>query len=148
MFVAGGAQPRQPFVNQRHACLALMSPLPKPVDWVVSPPLAPEGPAIDADHLVRMTLGERELEREVLGLFVQQTVDLLARLEKLPRDGASLAHTLKGSARGVGAFAVAQAADDLEQRLRQGLQVTAEVAALRHAVDCALAAIAERLQTP
>jgi HPt (histidine-containing phosphotransfer) domain-containing protein len=125
-----------------------MSPLPQPAQWVVSPPLAPEGPAIDTDHLVRMTLGERELEREVLGLFVQQTDDLLARLETLPREGASIAHTLKGSARGIGAFAVAQAADDLEQRLRQGLPVTAEVAALQQAVGCALAAIAERLQTP
>jgi HPt (histidine-containing phosphotransfer) domain-containing protein len=127
---------------------APMSPLPKPADWVVSPPLAPDGPAIDTDHLVRMTLGERELEREVLQLFAQQATDLVARLERLPREGASLAHTLKGSARGIGAFAVAQAADDLEHRLRQGLTVTAEVAALQQAVGCALAAIAERLQQP
>lgn len=124
-----------------------MSPLAKPADWVVSPPLAPDGPAIDVEHLCRMTLGERELEHEVLALFAQQSTDLLARLEKLPREGASLAHTLKGSARGIGAFAVAQAADNLEQRLRQGLSVTAEVTALQQAVDCALAAIAERLQS-
>jgi HPt (histidine-containing phosphotransfer) domain-containing protein len=115
---------------------------------VVSPPLVPEGPAIDADHLSRMTLGERALEREVLTLFAQQSAELLARLEQLPGEGAALAHTLKGSARGVGAFAVAQAADSLEQRLRQGLPVTAEVAALQQAVGCALAAIAERLNTP
>jgi HPt (histidine-containing phosphotransfer) domain-containing protein len=123
-----------------------MSPLAKP-EWVVSPPLAPDAPAIDAEHLCRMTLGERELEREVLTLFAQQSTDLLARLEKLPREGASLAHTLKGSASGIGAFAVAQAAGNLEQRLRQGLSVTAEVTALQQAVDCALAAIAERLQS-
>ena len=125
-----------------------MSPLPDPVEWVVSPPLAPDGPAIDTDHLSRMTLGERDLEREVLGLFARQSADLLARLERLPREGAALAHTLKGSARGIGAFAVAQAADELEQRLRQGLPVTAEVVALQQSVDAALAAIAERLQTP
>jgi HPt (histidine-containing phosphotransfer) domain-containing protein len=124
-----------------------MSPLPKSADWVVSPPLAPEGPAIDINHLARMTLGERELEREVLTLFAQQSTDLLVRLEKLPREGASLAHTLKGSARGIGAFAVADAADRLEQNLRQGLPVTAEVAGLQQAVGSALAAIAERLQT-
>jgi HPt (histidine-containing phosphotransfer) domain-containing protein len=124
-----------------------MSSLPKSADWVVSPPLAPEGPAIDIDHLARMTLGERELEREVLTLFAQQAADLLVRLEKLPREGASLAHTLKGSARGIGAFAVADAADRLEQNLRQGLPVTAEVAGLQQAVDSVLAAIAERLQT-
>jgi HPt (histidine-containing phosphotransfer) domain-containing protein len=124
-----------------------MSPLAEPAEWVVSPPLAPDGPAIDVEHLSRMTLGERELEHEVLTLFAQQSTDLLARLEKLPREGASLAHTLKGSARGIGAFAVAQAADNLEHRLRQGLSVTAEVAALHQAVGCALAAIAERLQS-
>jgi HPt (histidine-containing phosphotransfer) domain-containing protein len=124
-----------------------MSPLAKPADWVESPPLAPEGPAIDLDHLQRMTLGEKELEREVLMLFAQQSTDLLARLEKLPREGASLAHTLKGSARGIGAFAVAEAADDLERRLRQGLPVTAEVLALAQAIVAAQAAIEERLQT-
>jgi HPt (histidine-containing phosphotransfer) domain-containing protein len=122
-----------------------MSPRPKSADWVVSPPLVPEGPALDLDHLARMTLGERELEREVLTLFAQQSMDLLARLEKLPREGASLAHTLKGSARGIGAFAVAEAADNLEQRLWQGLPVTAEVAALQQSVGAALAAITERL---
>jgi HPt (histidine-containing phosphotransfer) domain-containing protein len=122
-----------------------MTPRPKSADWVVSPPLAPDVPAIDLDHLARMTLGERELEREVLTLFAQQSTDLLARLEKLPREGASLAHTLKGSARAIGAFAVAETADNLEQRLRQGLPVTAEVTALQQAVEAALAAVAERL---
>lgn len=124
-----------------------MNPLPKSSGWVVSPPLAPEGPALDVDHLVRMTLGERDLEREVLAMFAQQSADLLNRLEKLPREGASLAHTLKGSARGIGAFAVADAADRLEQGLRQGVPVTTEVAALQQAVGCALAAIGERLGT-
>ena len=101
---------------------------------------------IDIEHLQRMTLGERELEREVLMLFVQQSTDLLARLEKLPREGASLAHTLKGSALGIGAFAVAEAAESLERRLRQGLPVTAEVTALAQAIHSAQAAISERLQ--
>lgn len=123
-----------------------MSPLAKRVDWMDSPPLVPEGPVLDLDHLERMTLGERELEREVLTLFVQQSTDLLARLGKLPREGASLAHTLKGSARAIGAFAVADAADELERRLRQGLPVTAEVAALAQAIGSAQAAIAERIQ--
>jgi HPt (histidine-containing phosphotransfer) domain-containing protein len=123
-----------------------MSPLAKPAVWVDSPPLAPEGPAIDLDHLKRMTLGERELEREVLVLFAQQSADLLARLTKLPREGASLAHTLKGSARAIGAFAVAEAADNLEQRLRRGLPITAEVAVLAQAIGSAREAIAERLQ--
>lgn len=123
-----------------------MSSLARFADWIESPPLAPEGPAIDLEHLQRMTLGERELEREVLTLFAQQATDLLARLEKLPREGASLAHTLKGSALGIGAFAVAEAAGNLERRLRQGLPAAAEVAALVQAIGSAQDAIEERLQ--
>jgi HPt (histidine-containing phosphotransfer) domain-containing protein len=116
-------------------------------DWVASPPLVPEGPAIDFAHLRRMTLGEPEVEREVLDLFRQQLVDLLGRLEKLPREGVSLAHTLKGSARGVGAFAVGDSADRLERALRAGLAVDGEVAILRHVVGDALTAIEEWLRT-
>lgn len=119
----------------------------KATDWVVSPPLVPEGPAIDFAHLERMTLGERDVELEVLALFRQQLVDLLGRLEKLPREGVSLAHTLKGSARGIGAFAVGDAADRLERGLRAGLAVDAEVASLRQLVGDALIAIDERLRT-
>lgn len=114
---------------------------------MVSPPLALDGPAIDADHLTRMTLGEPALEREVLVLFARQSAELFARLEKLPREGASLAHTLKGSALGIGAFALAQAAGEVEQRLRQGLPVAGEVAMLEQALSSALATITERLRT-
>jgi hypothetical protein len=69
--------------------------------------------AIDRDHLSRMTFGERGLQRELLELFDRQATILLARL----RDGAPaamLAHTLKGSATGIGAWDVARAASALE----------------------------------
>ena len=79
---------------------------------------APATPAgvIDRGHLARMTLGDRALEREVLQLFDRQADLLLARM----RDGAAsavktLAHTLKGSAAGIGASGVAQAAAAVEQ---------------------------------
>ena len=70
--------------------------------------------AIDREHLARMTFGERGLEREVLMLFDRQCGLLLARM----RDGeaavmAPLAHTLKGSASGIGAWGVARAAAGL-----------------------------------
>ena len=123
-----------------------MSTLPKPTDWMDSPPLVPEAPALDLDHLRRMTLGERELEREVLTLFARQAEELSLRLEKLPVEGASLAHTLKGSAQAIGAFAVADAAERLETRLRHRLTTTTEIAALRQAVGSVQTAIAERLQ--
>ena len=72
--------------------------------------------AIDLVHLARMTLGEQSLEREVLALFDRQADLLLARMRsaRLPWSRRS-AHTLKGSARGIGAFAVARAAEAVEQ---------------------------------
>jgi HPt (histidine-containing phosphotransfer) domain-containing protein len=71
---------------------------------------------IDDDHLGRMTLGDRSLEREVLEIFARQTTLMLRRLaEAEPGRAAAAAHTLKGSARGIGAWRVAQAAERLEQ---------------------------------
>jgi hypothetical protein len=86
------------------------------IDAVEAPPLVPAEQAIDLDHLARMTLGDRSLEREVLALFDRQSEMLLARM----RDGsaaavAAAAHTLKGSARGIGAWCVASAAEAVEQ---------------------------------
>lgn len=71
---------------------------------------------IDLVHLARQTLGDRGLEREVLELFVVQAKSVLARLVAV-RDEKSrmdLAHTIKGSARSVGAWRVAQAAEACE----------------------------------
>jgi HPt (histidine-containing phosphotransfer) domain-containing protein len=73
-------------------------------------------PAIDVEHLARMTLGERSLEREVLELFGRQAEILLPRIRRGdPALAAASAHTLKGSAVGIGAFGVAQAAEAVEQ---------------------------------
>ena len=78
-------------------------------------------PAIDADHLARMTLGDRDLERELLRLFHIQTRMLIERMRDGPESGvASCAHTLKGSARGIGAWRVAGAAEQVERRAGGG----------------------------
>jgi HPt (histidine-containing phosphotransfer) domain-containing protein len=70
---------------------------------------------IDGTHLERMTLGDRSLEREVLEIFARQTTLTLERIAgAAPEQAAAAAHTLKGSARGVGAWRVAQAAERLE----------------------------------
>jgi HPt (histidine-containing phosphotransfer) domain-containing protein len=72
--------------------------------------------AIDVEHLSRMTLGERSLEREVLALFNRQADMLLPRIRRGdPALAAASAHTLKGSAVGIGAFGVARAAEAVEQ---------------------------------
>lgn len=88
-----------------------------------------------------MTLGEAALEIEVLALFAAQSSDLVGRLAKIPADAAVLAHTLKGSARAIGAFRVADAALDLETAIRNGGDVAGAVVLLRHAVDEARTAI-------
>ncbi len=76
------------------------------------PAVADHDPPVDHAHLARYTFGNRALEIEVLTLFADQAPDYLAamrnaRSEKEWRDAA---HTLKGSARAVGAMRVAAAA--------------------------------------
>jgi HPt (histidine-containing phosphotransfer) domain-containing protein len=82
---------------------------------VLSPPLSPAERPIDLEHLSRMTMGERELEHEVLRLFDRQADMLLVKMQDAaPATVAAYAHTLKGSARGIGAWSVAQAAYGVE----------------------------------
>ena len=80
-----------------------------------APDEAPENAVLDRAHLARMTFGDRSLEREVLQLFDRQAELLLGRMGvSAPAAIATLAHTLKGSAAGVGAGRVARAAGAAE----------------------------------
>ncbi len=75
---------------------------------------------LDENHLGRMTLGDRRLEHEVLEIFARQNSLILKRIVSAePGLVAAAAHTLKGSARGVGAWRVARAAERLEQAATQ-----------------------------
>jgi HPt (histidine-containing phosphotransfer) domain-containing protein len=104
------------------------------------PPVLTDCP-VDLDHLARMTSGERGLEREVLQLFLTQTSRLVAALDSLPAEAATLSHTLKGSARAIGAFRVADSAAALEEAVLLGRDSSAELAAVHAAVAEAQAAI-------
>jgi HPt (histidine-containing phosphotransfer) domain-containing protein len=76
---------------------------------------APKNTVLDRGHLARMTFGDSGLEREVLQLFERQAELLMARMRgSEPAAIATLAHTLKGSATGIGAGRVARAAEDTE----------------------------------
>ncbi len=97
-----------------------MPPFPQRVQWMPSPPLAPDDGPIDMAHLARMTLGDERLTREVLTMFAAQALRLVGTLAALPPEAGALAHTLKGSARAIGAFAVADAAAALEAALTNG----------------------------
>ena len=88
-----------------------------------------------------MTLGDAGLEREVLAMFSAQSAHLIDAIAALPEDVRALAHTLKGSARAIGAFAVADAAAELEQVLASGVDPSERLAALGRAVSLARTAI-------
>jgi HPt (histidine-containing phosphotransfer) domain-containing protein len=111
------------------------------IDWMPSPPLAPDDGPIDIDHLARMTLGDASLEREVLAMFSGQAVSLFGALTGLPPEADALAHTLKGSARAIGAFGVAEAAECLEAVIRDGDDPSRALAQLDEAIAQARAAI-------
>jgi HPt (histidine-containing phosphotransfer) domain-containing protein len=111
------------------------------VAWMPSPPLAPDDGPIDIAHLKRMTLGDAGLEREVLAMFSAQAVGLLGTPADLPSDAGALAHKLQGSARGIGAFRVADAAESLESALQSGDDPAQPLAELNEAIAQVRAAI-------
>lgn len=113
-----------------------------------SPPLVPDPGPLDLDHLERMTLGDTTLEREVLALFAEQSRRLISTIVALPADVGALVHTLKGSARGIGAIAVAEAAARLEAAIRSGEGRPQALAKLEAAVADACRAIDEILAGP
>jgi len=78
-----------------------------------------EEPAIlDMAHLRRYTLDDVPLQREVLGLFKDQVKSTVIELQRSCEDPAAWAmsaHTLKGTARAVGAFHLGRAAEQAER---------------------------------
>jgi len=111
------------------------------IEWMPSPPLAPDHGPIDFEHLKRMTLGDARLEQEVLAMFSAQSARLLGTLAAMPSDVGALAHTLKGSARAIGAFAVADAAARLEAAIASGSDPSGLLAELGEVVALARATI-------
>jgi len=105
-------------------------------------------PAIDRAHLKRMTFGDRGLERELLELFDRQATILLARIcDSEAATFAALAHTLKGSAAGIGATGVAAAAAGAEAAAAAApAERAAAIARLSAAVERARPEITALLQ--
>jgi HPt (histidine-containing phosphotransfer) domain-containing protein len=116
------------------------------IDWMPSPPLVPDDGPIDLDHLQRMTLGDPGLRSEVLAMFSAQAARLMAALAALPADAGALAHTLKGSARAIGAFGIADVAGVLETAIQKGDDPSQALAELKDAVAQARIAIDDILR--
>lgn len=99
----------------------------------------PDDPMIDLEALERNTFGSKPLRDEVLGLFKQQSIELLSFLGEttIADQWKIAAHKLKGSALGIGAPAVAQLAAAAERvAFNDGPASREEVLApLRQAVE-------------
>lgn len=77
----------------------------------------PGADPVDRAHLARYTLGSATLEREILGLFLAQlplSIEQL-RFAATDREWQIAAHTIKGSARAIGAWHIARLAQEAEQ---------------------------------
>jgi len=77
---------------------------------------------IDLVHLSRQTFGSKDLEKEVLSLFLSHSRQCLERMRQSETDDAfaDAAHSIKGSARAVGAFALANLVETSETMARAG----------------------------
>jgi hypothetical protein len=114
---------------------------------VSAPPLAPVERPIDLEHLSRMTLDDRSLEREVLTLFDRQADMLMQRMQNTcPANIAAAAHTLMGSARGIGAWPVARAAGEVEAAAAVDGEIAPALAVLAACLTEARVAIADLLR--
>jgi len=70
---------------------------------------------VDLDHLAVYTGGDQALNAEILSLFLDQSASLVRQLQSVLEAGDQKVwretnHALKGAAKGIGAFAMADAA--------------------------------------
>lgn len=119
-----------------------MKPM-KLAEDTVCMPVAANARPIDLVHLSKYTLGNRDLENEIMGLFRAQADVYLGRLAEAANDEdwVSAAHSLKGSAKALGAWQLADLAEFAErgaavsQRADALKQIRAAVAAVNAFID-------------
>lgn len=113
----------------------------KPTEATENPAVAPvERRVFNAEFLRSFTFGEADLEAEVIGLFLAELPSLKARIMASleSSDWLHEIHRLRGSALGIGAERLADAAkaaeglgiEDEADRLRALADVTDEIAIL------------------
>lgn len=101
---------------------------------------------LDRDHLARYTLGDAALEQEVLNLFIDQMPETVALL-RASRDAQAwqrAAHTIKGSAKAVGAWKLADVAERAERRAGE----SDDWDRLVNEIEAAVAAVRARIAVP
>lgn len=114
------------------------------MDRETAAPAAPDA-VLDLAHLHSMTQGDRALEAELLRLFTAQARALAAEIAGNSGISGMAVHAIKGAARGIGAAAVAAAAQDAETA-GEGERRAAALERLAAALRAAEAAIGQRLQ--
>lgn len=104
----------------------------------------PAGEAIDRAYLSRFTLGNADLEREVLELFVAQLPVYLEQLRSAhdAKSWRNAAHSIKGSAAAVGARRLAVIARVAEQVDAASIERERAFAAVQEAADEARRSVA------
>jgi HPt (histidine-containing phosphotransfer) domain-containing protein len=93
---------------------------------------------LDLVHLSKYTFGDRGLEAELMGLFRSQAEVYISRLETAttPKDWRDAAHSLKGSARGLGAWGLGDIAEEVERHdFADVMQRHADIARVREEID-------------
>jgi HPt (histidine-containing phosphotransfer) domain-containing protein len=101
--------------------------------------------AVDFKHLEGFAAGDQQVVDEVLALFREQAAMWVRLLDPAAKDEAwrDAAHTLKGSALGVGAHDLAEACAAAERAVTANLaERTVRLEKVRDALDAALADIA------
>ena len=104
---------------------------------------------IDLVHLARTTLGDPSMEGEMLEAFGLRASLLILRMRQAARSTiCAAAQALKGSARGIGAWRIASAAEAVELAAASGAEPELKSAVDRLGVvaEETRAAIAELLQ--
>lgn len=98
---------------------------------MAEPSSASASKPVDMDHLARYTGGDVAVQAEVFALFREQAVLWMRLLEPDATDDAwsSAAHTMKGAARGIGAFALGDACEAAEGLMGPEARVRRSVAA-------------------
>jgi len=96
--------------------------------------------AVDFSVLERMTAGDDSVSEEVLGLFVEQAALWTPMLHPKAEGWRDAVHTVRGTAAGVGARALADACLEAEQAPPD--VASAKLDHVRDALDAALADVA------
>lgn len=79
------------------------------------------GKPLDLVHLSNQTQGDANLEREILGMFLNQSQVYLNMMDCSDVETRiRAAHSMKGAARGIGAFELADLAEEVEHVRHDG----------------------------